>query len=111
MFLDSFQTFDSMQIPENFTNVMLEEEENKKKDANVDKKQTDAAKLDTSDKENDSPGNQDDIAGGKKMKFMLSGFDDDEKNRYLFQKPHLWIRRVHFLNLYLCGVITRISSH
>ena len=82
-----FQTFDSMQIPENFTNVMLEEEENAKNkdnvDANVEPAAAGAGKLDTSDKENDSPANKDDLSGGKKMKFMLSGFDDEDKNRYV----------------------------
>ena len=66
-----------MQIPENFTNALIEEEENAKKkkgDGDVEA----ATKLDTSDKENDSPAKKD---SGKKMKFMLSGFDDEEKNR------------------------------
>ena len=76
-----FQTFDPMQGPDNITAEMIEEQEDATKSAD------DVDDNDGVDNNNDGANDTDDVDdndGTKKMKFMLSGFcDENKKNRYL----------------------------
>ena len=59
---------------------MQDEANDKKIEDNVEDGKTVAPKLDTSDKENDAPSIK---TGDKRIKFIMSGFSDKERNRLI----------------------------
>ena len=73
--LKIFQTFDSMEVPDNFTDAMID----------LDAKESEAV---AEDKENSLPQNeaanqpQSEVEKKKPMRFMLSGVVDEEKSRW-----------------------------
>jgi hypothetical protein len=80
-FIVFFQTFDSMEIPENLTEAMMEMETAKETVKETAATTTEEAVSD--DKENQKSSANDEDKIKKEMRFMLSGVQDDEKIKFV----------------------------
>ena len=97
-----------MEIPENLTEAMIEMETAKET-----VKETAAEEAVTEDKENQKSSANDEDKTKKKMRFMLSGVQDDEKIKFVIL---LLLSRTNSLPIFLfppqnCKIIYNLPNH